>query len=76
MLKDFLLNDEKLLNEYFIFNIIGSKPSVNDVYNELLSKIGDDNEEFNIKLLDYISNTYEKSNLDYSTYINNLYKYY
>ena len=75
-IKEFLLNDEKLLNEYFIFNIIGSKPSVNDVYNELLSKIGDDNEEFNIKLLDYISNTYLKSNLDYSTYINNLYKYY
>ena len=75
-LKDFLLNDEKLLNEYFIFKIVGSKPSVNDVYNDLLEKIGNDNEEFNIKLLDYISNTYEKSSLDYSTYINNLYKYY
>ena len=75
-IKDFLLNDEKLLNEYFIFKIVGSKPSVNDVYNELLEKIGNSNEDFNIKLLDYISNTYLKSNLDYSTYINNLYKYY
>jgi len=75
-LKEFLLNDEKLLNEYFIFKIVGSKPSVNDVYNDLLERIGNDNEDFNIKLLDYISNTYEKSNLDYSTYINNLYKYY
>ena len=75
-IKEFLLNDEKLLNEYFIFNIIGSKPSVNDVYNELLNKIGNEDSEFNIKLLDYISNTYMKSNLDYSSYINNLYKYY
>ena len=75
-IKEFLLNDEKLLNEYFIFNIIGSKPSVNDVYNELLNKIGNEDNEFNIKLLDYISNTYMKSNLDYSSYINNLYKYY
>ncbi len=75
-IKEFLLNDEKLLNEYFIFNIIGSKPSVNDVYNELLNRIGNSDEEFNIKLLDYISNSYPKSNLDYSSYINNLYKYY
>ena len=75
-IKDFLLNDEKLLNEYFVFNIIGSKPSVNDVYNELLNRIGNEDDEFNIKLLDYISNTYTKSSLDYSSYINNLYKYY
>ena len=75
VVKEFLLNDERLLNEYFIFNIVGSKPSVNDVYNDLLNKIqGDD--DFNIKLLDYISATYEKSNIDYSSYINNLYKYY
>jgi len=75
VIKEFLLNDERLLNEYFIFNIVGAKPSANDVYNDLLNKIhGDD--DFNIKLLDYISATYEKSNIDYSSYINNLYKYY
>ena len=45
-LKEFLLNDEKLLNEYFIFKIVGSKPSVNDVYNDLLEKIGNNEEEF------------------------------
>ena len=75
-IKDFLMNDDKLLNEYFIFNIKGSKPSVNDVYNDLLEKINNNDDDFKIKLLDYISNTYEKSNLDYSTYINNTYKYY
>ena len=75
-IKDFLLNDEKLLNEYFIFNIISTKPSINDVYNDLLEKINSKDEKFNVELLDYITNTYEKSNIDYSTYINNLYKYY
>ena len=75
-IKDFLLNDEKLLNEYFIFNIISTKPSINDVYNDLLEKINSKDEKFNVELLDYITNTYEKSNVDYSTYINNLYKYY
>lgn len=73
-LKTFLFNDDSLSNTYFNFKLIGSKPSVNDVYNEIINtnKISD---EFNIKVLDYITNTYEKSNLDYDTYVSNLNRY-
>lgn len=73
-LKTFLFNDDELSNIYFNFKLVGSRPSVNDVYNEIINtnKISD---EFNIKVLDYITNTYEKSNLDYDTYVSNLNRY-
>ena len=74
VVKSFLQNDDRLSKDYFCFNIIGVSPSVNDVYNELLSKI-DMDDEFNIKLLDYISEDYPKSEVDFTTYVNNLYKY-
>ena len=53
ILKSFLFNDDSLNTTYFNFKLIGSKPSVNDVYNEIINihKISD---EFNIKVLDYI----------------------
>lgn len=73
-LDEFLLNDDKLSKEYFIFNIKEIKPSINDVYNELTSKINI-SDEFNVELLDYITNTFDKSEEDYTTYTNNLYKY-
>ena len=74
ILKSFLFNDDSLNTTYFNFKLIGSKPSVNDVYNEIINihKISD---EFNIKVLDYITNTYEKSNLDYDNYLANLNRY-
>ena len=99
-LDEFLLNDDKLSKEYFIFNIKEIKPSINDIYNvtkdtigsiygekvkanqkqrdyiynELTSKINI-SDEFNVELLDYITNTFVKSEEDYTTYTNNLYKY-
>ena len=73
-IKTFLQNEDRLQKDYFCFNIKGLSPSVNDVYNELLSKI-DMDDEFNIKLLDYISEDYPKSEVDFTTYVNNLYKY-
>ena len=73
-LDQFLLNDDKLSKEYFIFNIKEIKPSINDIYNELKSKINI-SDEFNVELLDYITNTFDKSEEDYTTYTNNLYKY-
>ena len=73
-LDEFLLNDDKLSKEYFIFNIKEIKPSINDIYNELTSKINI-SDEFNVELLDYITNTFDKSEEDYTTYTNNLYKY-
>lgn len=75
IVKEFILSDNKL-EEYFIFNISSIRPSVNDCYNDILDKIkGNFDDEFNIKLLDYISNDYPKSNLDFSSYVNTLYKY-
>ena len=73
-LDQFLLNDDKLSKEYFIFNIKEIKPSINDIYNELTSKMNI-SDEFNVELLDYITNTFVKSEEDYTTYTNNLYKY-
>ena len=65
--------DEELRNSYFEINI--DKPDINEVYNELLSKIsGDISDDMKIKLLDYITATYEKSDLEYSKYIDYLYK--
>lgn len=77
ILKEFLRNDDSLSRDYFIFKINSILPSINDVYNEVLEHIDNMNfeENFNIKLLDYITETFNKSNLDYSTYVNNLYKY-
>ena len=74
ILKSFLFNDDSLNTIYFNFKLIGSKPSVNDVYNEIINihKISD---EFNIKVLDYITNTQEKSNLDQDSYLANLNRY-
>ena len=71
---DFLFQyDEELRDKYFEINIY--KPDINEVYNELLSKIsGDLDDKMKIDLLDYISATYEKSDLEYSKYIDNLYK--
>lgn len=76
VLKKFILEDNTL-SDYFNFKLIGIKPSVNEVYNELLEKISgiSENEQLNIKILDYISETYPKTDLSYSSYIDNLYKY-
>lgn len=71
VLKSFLFNDDSLSGTYFKFKLIGSKPSINEVYNEVINthKM---NDEFNIKVLDYITKTYENSDLAYDTYIANL----
>lgn len=72
-IKEFLLNDESLEKSEFIFKIETVKPEINDIYNELKEKIN--NENLNVDLLDYISNTYPNSTNNYSEYINDLYKY-
>ena len=73
VLKSFMLEDTNLKN-VFCFSLIGVNPSINDVYNEILSKT-ELSEELNIKILDYITNSYPKSEDSYSTYVDNLYKY-
>ena len=76
-LKSFFENDIKLERDYFMFNIIGITPSVQEVYNDMLERIKPMNfdDKFSISLLDYITNTYTKSDQDYTTYTNNLWKY-
>lgn len=73
-LKTFLFNDDELSNIYFNFKLVGARPSVNDVYNEII-RTNNISDEFNIKVLDYITNTYEKSSLDFDTYVSNLKRY-
>jgi len=74
-IKEFLLNDDSLSTNYFNFRLIGTKPSMNDIYNEIMNHNSSMGEDFNIKVLDYITKTYEKTDLDYSTYLTNLNNY-
>ena len=73
VLNSFMLEDTNLKNT-FCFSIVGVSPSINDVYNEIISKINL-SEELNIKVLDYITESYPKSEDSYSVYVDNLYKY-
>ncbi len=58
-INSFLTYDNDLLNRYFTFRLNGINPGVQEVYNEVLNKV-ELNEENNIKLLDYIKETYKK----------------
>ena len=70
----FLMSDE-LKQEFSDFEIIEVKPDVQDVYNDVLEKLGNSIEltdEFKIKLLDYISITYPKTDLSFAKYRDSL----
>ena len=63
--------DNSLRDRFFPFLLEGINPDIQDIYNEVLNIVNEDNkfdEEFCIKILDYISNTYSKSEYDYPTY--------
>ena len=67
-----------MLEKYFEFKIVEVKPDVQDVLREVTSTIGGSVEltdDFNMKLLDYISNTYTKTNLDFPDYRDNICRY-
>lgn len=72
----FSISDD-LKNEFSEFEIVEQKPDVQEVYNEILDKIKNtinlDN-QMQIDLLDYISNTYEKSDLSFVEYRDKLLK--
>lgn len=72
-LNNFFLGNESLKNNYFDFYITGTNPDVQDIYNEVLDKVSAD-DEFKIKILDYITATYSKD-IDYVEYKNDLIKY-
>lgn len=74
-LSELFLMSEKIKNEFSDFQIIGTKPDVQDVYQEILEKLKESMEiddEFQIALLDYISATYTNTNLSYPEYKSNL----
>ena len=69
--------NENLKEKYFEFEIVGTSPDVQDVYQEVLNKLKNNmeiNEDFQIKLLDYITATYPNNNLSYAEYKDNLCK--
>ena len=67
-----------LLDKYFSFEVKEVKPDVQDVLREVTEQLKNSleiNDEFNIKLLDYISNTYPKTDLDFPDYRDRLCQY-
>ena len=72
-IKSFFLGKEDIKNNYFNLVITCINPDIQDIYNTILTKV-DITDEIKVKLLDYISNTYNKE-VDYNTYQNDLIKY-
>ena len=63
-----------LKNKYFVFNLVEEKQEKSVLYDEILESTNP-NEELKIKLLDYVTATYDKSELDTETYRDNLINY-
>ena len=72
-LNNFFLGKESIKNKYFNLTIESINPEVQDIYNKILDKL-DLNDENKIKLLDYISNTYNNE-IDYIDYQKRLINY-
>ena len=63
--------NEEIKNRIFNFEIEAVEPTIQDVYQEILDKLSKNNkvdENFEVKLLDYISNTYPKTELSFPEY--------
>ena len=73
-INSFLTYDNDLKNNYFIFSLNGVEPSIQDIYNEILSKVNIDDEK-SVLLLDYIEDTYSKKSESYTTYRDKLVNY-
>jgi len=71
-LTNFFLGRENIKNKYFNFNIIGTNPDIQDIYEYILNNINIEDEN-KPELLDYITKTYKNDN--YVEYRNNLIKY-
>ena len=70
---NFFLGREDIKNKYFNFLIEEVNPDIQDIYNDIISKVNID-EFMQVKLLDYLTATYT-NNIDYVTYKNDLIKY-
>ena len=66
--------NKDLKDKYFVFNLVEERQEKSVLYNEIIEATTLD-EGTQIRLLDYISNTYDKSDLDSETYKNNLINY-
>ena len=67
----------KLKDTIFEFEIFEEKPDIQDVYQDVLNKLkqsSDISEDFEVKLLDYISITYKNTDLSFPEYRDNLCK--
>ena len=70
ILKDFIKNDNELENSYFSYHLKEVLPNTEYITNDVKSKLNKKID--NIKLEDYIENSFNKSSLDYPTYRDNL----
>ena len=74
-LTDVFLMSDKIKNEFSDFEIIGTNPDIQDLYQEVLGKLEDKielNNDMKIKLLDYVSITYPNTDLSYPKYRDDL----
>ena len=77
MINEVFSNNMKLKNTVFELEIFEEKPDVQDVYQEVLDKLkasSEITEDFEIKLLDYISVTYKNTDLSFPEYRDSLCK--
>ena len=72
-INNFFLGRESIKNKYFNFNIIGTNPDIQDIYDYVLSNVKIEDEK-KPELLDYITKTY-KNTEDYVEYRNSLIKH-
>lgn len=76
IIQDMLSRENNTLKNNFDFEIVSTQPTVQDIYQELLNKLEEKEElteEFKVKLLEYVTETYPNTDLDYSEYIEKLY---
>lgn len=66
--------NKDLKNKYFVFNLVEEKQEKSLLYNEILEATNP-NEELKIKLLDYVTQSYDKTDQDSETYRDNLINY-
>lgn len=70
-INEFFISDIDIKNNYFIFELKSISPDINDIYNLVLNKVDNLDDDKKIKLLDYITHTYH-NNIDYDIYLNTL----
>ena len=74
LLNNIFTYNKDLQDKYFVFNLEEVKEEKSVLYSDILMNVNI-NEELKVKLLDYITSTYDKSELDSQTYKNNLINY-